>query len=136
MKKILKSLLCTAVIGVTMLQSCSAIFLGSDKFTEEEYAKAGIKWEHNTILLDEYYFNGISISQSMAENITSFYNKHEDIIKNNPKNFYVDIIEFVLSTVEEKDKEIIELRHKCTKLWSKNNKQKKEIKKLQEMLGY
>ena len=134
MKKILKSLLCTAVIGVTMLQSCSAFFLGSDKFTEEEYAKAGVKWEHNTILLDDYYFNGKSISQSMAESITSFYNKNEDIIKNNSKNFYVDIIEFVLSTAKEKDKEITKLRREYNNLWFENYNLQQDMKNLKQKI--
>lgn len=134
MKKILKSLLCTAVVGVTMLQSCSAFFLGSDKYTKEEYEKAGVKWEHNAILLDDYYFNGTSISQSMAESITSFYNKNEDIIKKNSKNFYVDIIEFVLSTATEKDKEITDLRCEYNNLWFENCRLRQKIKELKEEL--
>lgn len=135
MKKIFKSLLCTAVVGVTMLQSCSAFFLGSDKYTKEEYEKAGVKWEHNTILLDDYYFNGKSISQSMAESITSFYNKNEDIIKNNSKNFYVDIIEFVLSTAKEKDKEITKLTREYNNLWFENCRLRQKINELQQKIN-
>ncbi len=135
MKKILKSLFCATIIGVTMLQSCSAFFLGSDKYTKEEYAKAGIKWEHNTILLDDYYFNGKSISQSMAESITSFYNKNEDIIKKNSKNFYVDIIEFVLSTATEKDKEITDLRCEYNNLWFENCRLRQKINELQQKIN-
>ena len=73
MKKIFKSLLCTAIIGVSMLQNCSAFFLGSDKYTKEEYEKAGITWKHNIILPDKYYFNGKQVNQPSAEREVDSY---------------------------------------------------------------
>ena len=78
MKKVLKSLLCALIVGIFLPPNCSAFFIGSDKYTKKEYAKAGITWEHNIILPDKYYFNGKSISQSDAEKIVK---KHIEYIK-------------------------------------------------------
>lgn len=135
MKKIFKSLLCATVVSVSMLQSCSAFFLGSDKYTKEEYEKAGIKWEHNTILLDNYYFNGKNISQSMAEDITAFYYKNKEKIKTIGEDFYMDSMEFVIKTSEKKDKQINQLERKYRKLWFENIDLRNEITKLKEKIN-
>lgn len=56
-----------------LVSTSSAFFIGSDKYTKEQYAEAGINWEHNKILLDHYDFKGRKISQSSAEKITDLY---------------------------------------------------------------
>ena len=133
MKKIFKSLLCATVVSVSMLQNCSAFLLGSDAYTKEEYEKAGIKWEHNTILLDRYYFNGKSISQSLAEKIASFYYKNEETIKNNNyKYFYTDAMEFAINICKDKDQEIKRLEIAYNNLWFENTRLKEKLNKLQK----
>lgn len=57
----------------TLVSTSSAFFLGSDKYTKEQYAEAGVNWVHNNILLDHYDFKGRNISQSSAEKITDLY---------------------------------------------------------------
>ena len=45
-------------------------YVGSDKYSLEEYNKAGVTWEHNFWSKDRYFIKGIPISQDMAEMIT------------------------------------------------------------------
>ena len=133
MKKILKSLLCATVVSVSMLQSCSAFFFGSDAYTKEEYEKAGIKWEHHTLLLDNYYFNGKSISQSLAEKVASFYYKNEETIKNNNfKYFYMDAMEFAINICKDKEQEIKRLEIAKNNLLFENINLKDKLNKLQK----
>ena len=56
-----------------LVSTSSAFFLGSDKYTKEQYAEAEVNWVHNNILLDHYDFKGRNISQSFAEKITDLY---------------------------------------------------------------
>lgn len=86
MKKILKSFLCTIIISAAMLQNCSAFFVGSDNYTQEEYAAAGITWTHYTMFPDTYYFNGHSIDQATAQRIVRFYNEHPDTVTSRPND--------------------------------------------------
>ena len=45
-------------------------YVGSDKYTLQEYNKAGVTWEHNFWSKDRYFIKGIQITQKMAETIT------------------------------------------------------------------
>ena len=48
--------------------------IGGDKFTREEYARAGIEWEQNTLTQDKYTLkNGYKLNQDQAEYIAEFY---------------------------------------------------------------
>lgn len=71
--KLKKAGLLSLAIIPALVSTSSAFFLGSDKYTKEQYAEAGINWEHNKILLDNYDFKGRNISQSSAEKITDLY---------------------------------------------------------------
>lgn len=48
-------------------------YVGSDKYTFEEYSKAGISWEHNIWSFDRYFIRGAKIDQSLAETIVDKY---------------------------------------------------------------
>jgi len=48
-------------------------YVGSDKYTFEEYSKAGVSWEHNFWSKDRYFVRGIQIDQNLAEKITEKY---------------------------------------------------------------
>ena len=71
--KFKKSGLLALAMIPTLISTSSAFFLGSDKYTKEQYAKAGVNWVHNNILLDHYDFKGRNISQGSAEKITDLY---------------------------------------------------------------
>ena len=117
MKKVLKSLLCASIIGIFLLPNCSAFFIGSDKYTKEEYAKAGITWEHHKIRLDNYYFNGKTTDQLSAEKITKIYNKNKKTIEKNDKTFYTDIIELAINaqqSISQKTMDNFYSKHKET----------------------
>ncbi len=45
-------------------------YVGSDKYTIEQYNFAGITWEHNFWSKDRYFIRGVQITQSQAEKIT------------------------------------------------------------------
>ncbi|NJP41721.1 hypothetical protein HCH52_11810 [Oscillospiraceae bacterium HV4-5-C5C] len=45
-------------------------YVGSDKYTLEEYSRAGITWEHNVWSKDRYFIRGAKIDQALAERIT------------------------------------------------------------------
>ena len=72
-KKFKKSGLLALAIIPKLISTSSAFFLGSDKYTKEQYAEAGVNWVHNNILLDHYDFKGRNISQGSAEKITDLY---------------------------------------------------------------
>ena len=72
MKKF-KGFIAGAVAAACIIPSSNAFFIGTDKYTKEEYADAGIAWEHNWIYLDRYYYNGQRVYQAMAEKITQTY---------------------------------------------------------------
>ncbi len=44
--------------------------VGSDKYTFEEYSRAGVSWEHNFWSKDRYFVRGVKIDQALAEKIT------------------------------------------------------------------
>ena len=44
-------------------------YVGSDKYTLEEYSWAGVSWEHNFWTRDRYFVRGAPIDQEMAEKI-------------------------------------------------------------------
>ena len=71
--KLKKAGLLALAIIPTLISTSSAFFLGSDKYTKEQYAEAGVNWVHNNILLDHYDFKGRNISQGSAEKITDLY---------------------------------------------------------------
>ena len=72
-KKFKKAGLLALAIIPTLISTSSAFFLGSDKYTKEQYEEAGVNWVHNNILLDHYDFKGRNISQGSAEKITDLY---------------------------------------------------------------
>lgn len=45
-------------------------FAGSDKYTQQEYSKAGVSWQHSVFKKDSYYVLGVKITQDQAELIT------------------------------------------------------------------
>ncbi len=57
-------------------------YLGSDKYTKEEYAQVGITWEHNFWTRDRYFLNGKEISQSDAEWYTTLHLHDYTVIDN------------------------------------------------------
>lgn len=44
-------------------------YVGSDKYTMEQYNWAGVTWEHNFWSKDRYFIRGVQIDQSKAEKI-------------------------------------------------------------------
>jgi adenine deaminase len=48
-------------------------YAGSDRYTLEEYSKAGVTWEHNYFSKDRYFIKGVEINQRQAEKITEKY---------------------------------------------------------------
>lgn len=101
MKKFLKSLICSFIISIALLQNCSAFFLGSDDYTPEQYAAAGITWTHNTIYSDIYDFHGYRINQSTAEKIVRFYNKQKDTIATLSTKDYIDMVDTAFGIISE-----------------------------------
>ncbi|MDD2213906.1 MAG: hypothetical protein PHR21_05115 [Oscillospiraceae bacterium] len=51
-------------------RAAGGYYVGSDKYTMEEYSKAGVTWEHNFWSKDRYFIRGVQIDQSLAERIT------------------------------------------------------------------
>lgn len=56
-------------------------YIGSDQYTKEEYAAAGIIWEHNFWTKDRYYYKGKQITQDEAEWITMLHQASGIIIE-------------------------------------------------------
>ncbi|MGI6578636.1 MAG: hypothetical protein ACOX3H_00090 [Saccharofermentanales bacterium] len=48
-------------------------YVGSDKYTLEEYSQAGVTWEHNFWSKDRYFIKGVKINQKTAEKITEMF---------------------------------------------------------------
>lgn len=55
------------------VEQVSGGWIGYDKYTVEEYNKAGVTHEKNFIGKDRYYHNGEEINQDMATKITDEY---------------------------------------------------------------
>ena len=136
MKKIVLAA-CCMLASFSFLSPVKAFFLGSDKFTDEEYERAGIVAKHHTILLDEYIFKkgGISISQSMAESLTSL---HQTAFETNDENedkldrVYVAVVRFIIDLFKGKDKEISRLHSKVWDLSTENMRLKSKIRELKD----
>ena len=60
------------------MEQVSAGFIGYDKYTKEEYAKAGITWEHSIFFQDRYYWKGMLIEQRFAEALADYYYNPND----------------------------------------------------------
>jgi hypothetical protein len=50
-------------------------YIGSDKYTMEQYSQAGVTWEHNFWTKDRYFVRGVRIDQKTAEKVTAKYFK-------------------------------------------------------------
>ena len=50
-------------------------YVGSDKYTVEQYSQAGVTWEHNFWSKDRYFVRGVKISQELAEKIVDMFIK-------------------------------------------------------------
>lgn len=59
-----------AVADEKLEDAAGGYYVGSDKYTVEEYSFAGITWEHNFWSKDRYFIRGVQISQGTAEDIT------------------------------------------------------------------
>ena len=55
------------------LEKVAAGYVGSDKYTIEQYSEAGVTWEHNIWSKDRYFIHGKKITQDWAEKITGKY---------------------------------------------------------------
>lgn len=54
-------------------KAAGGYYVGSDKYTFEEYSKAGVAWEHNFWSKDRYFVRGVQIDQKLAEKIVDLY---------------------------------------------------------------
>jgi len=48
-------------------------YVGSDKYTFEEYNEAGVSWRHNISSKDKYVIRGVQITQKQAEMVVEKY---------------------------------------------------------------
>ena len=60
-------------IDDSALEAVAGGFVGKDKYSIQEYNKAGVTWEHNVWSKDRYFYKGNKIDQDMAESITAAY---------------------------------------------------------------
>ena len=132
------SLLALAMIPA-LVSTSSAFFIGSDKYTKEQYAEAGINWEHNKILLDNYDFKGRNISQSFAEKITDLYLecfKGNKITNKDSENvtssIYYRLISEFLDMSKKYEKENSILRSKNSSLYLENIKLRTKLSQEKE----
>ncbi|MDO4504027.1 MAG: hypothetical protein Q4B84_02670 [Clostridia bacterium] len=122
-----------------LVSTSSAFFIGSDKYTKEQYAEAGINWEHNKILLDNYDFKGRNISQSSAEKITDLYLecfKGNKITNKDSENvtssIYYRLISEFLDISKKYEKENSILRSKNSSLYLENIKLRTKLSQEKE----
>lgn len=122
-----------------LVSTSSAFFIGSDKYTKEQYAEAGINWEHNKILLDNYDFKGRNISQSFAEKITDLYLecfKGNKITNKDSENvtssIYYRLISEFLDISKKYEKENSILRSKNSSLYLENIKLRTKLSQEKE----
>lgn len=132
------SLLALAMIPA-LVSTSSAFFIGSDKYTKEQYAEAGINWEHNKILLDHYDFKGRNISQSFAEKITDLYLecfKGNKITNKDSENvtssIYYRLISEFLDISKKYEKENSILRSENSSLYLENIKLRTKLSQEKE----
>lgn len=83
MKKIITSLLIMFCTGTLFAPMSSAYFIGSDKFTAQDYKNAEIEFEHKIFSKDTYKFLGKIISQEKAEMLTDLYKRAFDDVEPN-----------------------------------------------------
>lgn len=126
-EKFKKSDLLALAIIPTLVSTSSAFFIGSDKYTKEQYAEAGVNWGHNKILSDHYDFKGRKISQSSAEKITDLYlgcfrgNKiTNENFENVTSSVYHRLVSEFLDVTENYEKENSRLRSKNSSLHLEN----------------
>lgn len=126
-KKFKKSGLLALAIIPTLISTSSAFFLGSDKYTKEQYAEAGVNWVHNNILLDHYDFKGRNISQGSAEKITDLYlecfrgNKiTNENFENVTSSVYYRLISYFLDVTKKYEEKNSRLRSENTSLHLEN----------------
>lgn len=138
-KKFKKSGLLALAIIPTLISTSSAFFIGSDKYTKEQYAEAGINWEHNKILLDHYDFKGRNISQSFAEKITDLYLecfKGNKITNKDSENvtssIYYRLISEFLGISKKYEKENSILRSENSSLYLENIKLRTKLSQEKE----
>ena len=122
-----------------LVSTSSAFFIGSDKYTKEQYAEAGINWEHNKILLDNYDFKGRNISQSFAEKITDLYLecfKGNKITNKDSENvtssIYYRLISEFLDISKKYEKENSILRSENSSLYLENIKLRTKLSQEKE----
>lgn len=122
-----------------LVSTSSAFFIGSDKYTKEQYAEAGINWEHNKILLDHYDFKGRNISQSFAEKITDLYLecfKGNKITNKDSENvtssIYYRLISEFLDISKKYEKENSILRSENSSLYLENIKLRTKLSQEKE----
>ena len=138
-KKFKKSGLLALAIIPTLISTSSAFFLGSDKYTKEQYAEAGVNWVHNNILLDHYDFKGRNISQGSAEKITDLYlecfrgNKiTNENFGNVTSSVYHRLISEFLDISKKYEKENSILRSKNSSLYLENIKLRTKLSQEKE----
>ena len=138
-KKFKKSGLLALAIIPTLISTSSAFFLGSDKYTKEQYAEAGVNWVHNNILLDHYDFKGRNISQGSAEKITDLYlecfrgNKiTNENFENVTSSVYHRLISEFLDISKKYEKENSILRSKNSSLYLENIKLRTKLSQEKE----
>ena len=125
MKKLVSSL-CSLLSVFSFLSPVNAFFLGSDKFTDEEYEKAGITAKHHTLFLDEYIFKKgvIYISQTMAENLVSLYQiafeSDDDTENKKIDKIYMAVAQQFIKFFKESYEEISRLSSKVNILVAEN----------------
>ena len=122
-----------------LVSTSSAFFIGSDKYTKEQYAEAGINWEHNKILLDNYDFKGRNISQSFTEKNTDLYLecfKGNKITNKDSENvtssIYYRLISEFLDISKKYEKENSILRSKNSSLYLENIKLRTKLSQEKE----
>ena len=122
-----------------LVSTSSAFFIGSDKYTKEQYAEAGINWEHNKILLDHYDFKGRNISQGSAEKITDLYlecfrgNKiTNENFENVTSSVYHRLVSEFLDVTKKYEKENSRLRSENSSLYLENIKLRTKLSQEKE----
>ena len=137
--KLTKAGLLALAMIPALVSTSSAFFIGSDKYTKEQYAEAGINWEHNKILLDNYDFKGRNISQSFAEKITDLYLecfKGNKITNKDSENvtssIYYRLISEFLDISKKYEKENSILRSKNSSLYLENIKLRTKLSQEKE----
>ncbi len=140
MKKIFKCFILSAMLVWAFISVSKAFFLGSDAYTAEEYKDANIVWTHNTILADEYYFNGTSITQKLAEQLTTLYRNTfkkeccDGTRDANMYNLYTVVAQFTISTAKEMAQEVNGWRNSYYGLSARNTSLELENSRLKNLL--